>query len=48
MSLANSLALKLAGIDSKTKDVPGGVIMRDPSGNPTGILKDAAQSLVER
>jgi predicted amidohydrolase YtcJ len=48
MALANSLALKLAGIDSKTKDVPGGVIVRDASGYPTGILKDAAQSLVER
>jgi hypothetical protein len=48
MALANSLALKLAGIDSKTKDVPGGVIVRDARGNPTGILKDAAQSLVER
>jgi predicted amidohydrolase YtcJ len=48
MSLANSLALKLAGIDSKTKDIPGGVIVRDANGNPTGILKDAAQSLVER
>ncbi|HEY6987621.1 MAG TPA: amidohydrolase [Bryobacteraceae bacterium] len=48
MSLANSLALKLAGIDRNTKDVPGGVIVRDANGNPTGILKDAAQSLVER
>jgi predicted amidohydrolase YtcJ len=48
MSLANSLALKLAGIDSKTKDVAGGVIVRDARGNPTGILKDAAQGLVER
>jgi predicted amidohydrolase YtcJ len=48
MCLANSLALKLAGVDSKTKDVPGGVIVRDAQGNPTGILKDAAQTLVER
>jgi len=48
MALANSLALKVAGIDSTTKDVPGGVIVRDASGVPTGILKDAAQSLVER
>ena len=48
MSLANSLALKLAGIDKTTKDVPGGVIVRDSHGNPTGILKDAAQDLVER
>jgi hypothetical protein len=48
MSLANSVALKLAGIDKNTKDVPGGVIVRDSHGNPTGILKDAAQELVER
>jgi hypothetical protein len=48
MSLANSVALKLAGVDRNTKDVPGGVIVRDVEGNPTGILKDAAQALVSR
>ncbi len=48
MSLANSLALKLAGVNKDTKNVPGGVIVRDAQGNPTGILKDAAQELVER
>ncbi len=48
MSLANSLALKLAGIDKNTPDPPGGIIVRDAQGNPTGILKDAAQTLVER
>jgi hypothetical protein len=48
MALANSLALKLAGIDRNTKDVPGGEIERDKEGNPTGILKDAATALVER
>jgi hypothetical protein len=48
MSLANSVALKLAGIDSSTADPPGGIIVRDAHGNPTGILKDAAQALVER
>jgi predicted amidohydrolase YtcJ len=48
MSLANSLALKLAGVDKNTKDVPGGVIVRDTEGNPTGILKDSAQELVEK
>lgn len=48
MALANSLALKLAGVDRNTKDVPGGVIVRDDKGEPTGILKDAAQGLVER
>ena len=48
MALANSVALKLAGIDKNTGDVPGGVIVRDASGNPTGILKDAAQELVQK
>jgi predicted amidohydrolase YtcJ len=48
MSLANSLALKMAGVDRTTKDVAGGVIVRDGDGNPTGILKDAAQRLVQQ
>jgi predicted amidohydrolase YtcJ len=48
MALANALALKLAGIDRNTKNVPGGEIVRDADGNPTGILKDAATGLVER
>ena len=47
MALANSLALKLAGVTRETKDPPGGVIVRDPkTDEPTGILKDAAQSFV--
>jgi predicted amidohydrolase YtcJ len=46
MSLANSAALRLAGITAKTPDPPGGMVVRDASGNPTGILKDAAQSYV--
>ena len=46
MALANSLALKLAGVTSQTADPPGGVIVRDTKGEPTGILKDAAQSFV--
>lgn len=46
MALANSLALKLAGVTSQTKDPDGGVIVRDAKGEPTGILKDAAQSFV--
>jgi predicted amidohydrolase YtcJ len=49
MALANSLALKLAGVTRETKDPPGGLIVRDArTGEPTGILKDAAESLVER
>jgi predicted amidohydrolase YtcJ len=47
MALANSLALRLAGVTHQTPDPPGGVIVRDPkTGEPTGILKDAAQSFV--
>src|SRR6266403_5277725 len=45
-ALANSVAMKLAGVDAKTSDVPGGVIMRDPSGNPTGVFKDAAMTQI--
>jgi predicted amidohydrolase YtcJ len=46
MILANSLALKLAGINAKTPDPDGGVIVHDAKGNPTGALKDAAAELV--
>src|SRR5262245_61290824 len=49
MALANSAALKLAGITAKTPDPPGGVIYRKPGTNePTGLLRDNAMSLVER
>lgn len=47
-ALANSAAIKLAGVNAKTPDVPGGVIVRDASGNPTGIFKDAAQQLINK
>jgi predicted amidohydrolase YtcJ len=49
MALANSLALDRAGITRDTPDPVGGLIVRDPaSGQPTGILKDAALALVQR
>jgi predicted amidohydrolase YtcJ len=48
MGLANSAALRAAGITRATKDIAGGVIVRDPrTGEPTGILKDGAMGLVE-
>lgn len=47
MSLANSIAMKLAGIDKNVKDIKGGTIVRDENGNPTGIFKDNAAMLVE-
>ncbi len=48
MGLANALAMKLAGVDRNTKDMPGGVIVRDADGNPTGMFKDAAMTLIGR
>jgi hypothetical protein len=48
MALANSLALKMAGITRETKDPPGGEIVRDERGEPTGVLKDAAMGAVRR
>ena len=46
MCLANSLALKLAGVTRETPDPPGGTIVRDADGEPTGVLKDAAMNYV--
>ena len=48
MALANSLALKMAKVTRDTPDMTGGTIVRDSKGEPTGVLKDAAQSLVDR
>src|SRR5512141_1753680 len=48
MALANSAALKAAGVSSETRNVDGGTIVRDAAGSPTGILKDNAEGLVER
>jgi hypothetical protein len=42
----NSLALNHAGIDRNTPDPPGGHIVRDGSGEPTGLLLERAQELV--
>jgi predicted amidohydrolase YtcJ len=46
MALANSLALRLAGITRDTKEPDGGTIVRDAAGEPTGIFKDNAEDLV--
>jgi hypothetical protein len=43
-----SLALKLAGVTRETQDLPGGTIVRDADGEPTGVLKDAAMNYVTK
>ena len=48
MNLANSRALEAAKITRATPEVPGGAIVRNAAGEPTGIFKDNAQSLVQR
>ena len=48
MGLANSVALRLAHITATTPDPPGGTIVHDENGEPTGALKDAAADLVFR
>jgi predicted amidohydrolase YtcJ len=46
--LANSSAMRAAGVTAATKDPEGGRIIRDASGNPTGVFVDTAQDLIER
>ena len=45
---ANGLALAAAGIDEATPAPPGGEIVKDASGRPTGILRGSAADLVRR
>lgn len=47
-ALVNGAALRTAGIDEKTPNPPNGEIVRDDSGEPTGLLKEGAVDLVER
>ncbi len=48
MALANSAALKAGGVTRATRDVPGGTVVRDGRGEPTGVLKDNAMEPVGR
>lgn len=47
MSLANTAALAAAGVDRTVKDVAGGTIVRDATGDLTGIFKDNATSIID-
>ena len=47
-AFANARALELAGINGSTPDPAGGEIVKDESGQPTGLLRETAQRLVSR
>jgi len=46
MVLANTAAMRAAGVDRETADVEGGEVVRDGDGRPTGVFKDNAIDLV--
>jgi predicted amidohydrolase YtcJ len=48
LAVANSAALRLAGVDTNTLDPSDGVIDRDSAGRPNGILRELAINLVSR
>ena len=43
---ANSVAIELAGVTERTEDPPGGQIIRDDDGKPTGVFVDNAMALI--
>ncbi|MEA2465213.1 MAG: hypothetical protein QOJ98_2960 [Acidobacteriota bacterium] len=47
-TLANSAAMRAAGVSAATPDPEGGRIVRDANGNPTGIFIDAASTIIDR
>ena len=46
-TLANSAAMRAAGVTAATQDPDGGRIVRDANGNPTGVFIDAASGLID-
>lgn len=46
--LANARAMRLAGVTASTPDPPGGKILRDAQGQPTGVFVDNAMGLITR
>ena len=43
---ANAEAMRLAGVDKNTPDPPGGEILKDAQGNPTGLFNEQAQGRI--
>ncbi len=48
IAVANTAALRLAGVDADTPDPRGGAFDRDPAGRPNGILRETAVPLVSK
>jgi predicted amidohydrolase YtcJ len=48
MLFANAAAMRLAGVDSQTTNPPGGEVLKDATGTPTGVFRENAQGLVRR
>lgn len=47
-SFVNAKAMEAAGITAKTPNPPGGEVLKDKNGNPTGLLRERASGLVGR
>ena len=47
-SFVNALAMKLSGVSRTTKNPEGGEILKDATGNPTGLLRETASRLIKR
>ncbi len=45
---ANAEAMRLAGVDKNTPNPPGGEILKDAQGNPTGLFNEQSQGLIWR
>ena len=48
MSFANAEAMRLAEVDADTPNPPGGEILKDDQGQPTGVFRETAQGLIDR
>jgi predicted amidohydrolase YtcJ len=48
MAMANTVAIDMAGLTASTADAIGGTVVRGKDGSPTGLMKDAAMSLIYR
>ena len=47
-SFVNQKALEVSGISASTPNPDGGEILKDKSGNPTGLLRETASRLIKR